>query len=65
LSGSGGQFVFQLLGDTNVAYVVQNSPDLVKWVSVSTNKLPGGILIITNPIVPGPFQQFWRAVGEP
>ena len=65
LSGSGGQFVFQLLGDTNVAYVVQNSPDLVKWVSVSTNKLPGGVLIITNPIVPGPFQQFWRAVGEP
>jgi hypothetical protein len=65
LSGSGGQFVFQLSGDTNVAYVVQNSPDLANWVSVSTNTLPGGVLIITNPMVPGPFQEFWRALWQP
>lgn len=65
LSGSVSQFVFKLLGDTNVAYIVQNSPDLMNWFSVSTNMLPGGVLIITNPIAPGPFQQFWRAVWEP
>jgi hypothetical protein len=65
LSGAGGQFVVQLSGDTNVAYVLQNSPDLVNWIAVSTNTLPGGTLIITNPIVPGPSQQFWRALWQP
>jgi hypothetical protein len=65
LSGSGGQFVFQLSGDTNVPYVVQNSPDLADWAAVSTNTLPGGVLIFTNPILPGPFAEFWRALWQP
>jgi len=65
LSGSPSQFVFQLLGDTNVSYVVQTSADLMTWVPVSTNTLPGGILTITNPIPPGAAQQFWRALWQP
>jgi hypothetical protein len=65
LSGAGGQFVFQLSGDTNVAYVVQDSTDLMNWAPVSTNTLTSGTLLITNPILPGPFSQFWRALWQP
>jgi hypothetical protein len=65
LSGSNGQFVFQVLGDTNVAYIVQDSTNLKTWYSVSTNTLPAGSLNFTNPILPGTAQQFWRAVWQP
>ena len=65
LSGSAGQFVFRLLGDTNVPYVVQTSSNLATWVPVSTNSLPGGALNITNPIPPGAAQRFWRALWQP
>ncbi|HLZ54752.1 MAG TPA: hypothetical protein VKS19_09770, partial [Verrucomicrobiae bacterium] len=65
VSGSASQFVFQLLGGTNVPYVVQTSPDLMTWVPVSTNLLPGGVLNFTNPIPPGAPQQFWRALWQP
>ncbi len=65
LSGSPSQFVFQLLGDTNVSYVVQTSADLMAWVPVSTNTLPGGFLNITNSILPGASHQFWRALWQP
>ncbi|HEV2434626.1 MAG TPA: hypothetical protein VG077_01380, partial [Verrucomicrobiae bacterium] len=65
LSSSVSQFVIQLLGDTNVSYVVQTSPDLKTWVPVSTNTLPDGALNITNPIPPGASQQFWRALWQP
>lgn len=65
LSSSVSQFVIQLRGDTNVFYVVQTSPDLQTWVPVSTNTLPDGVLNITNPILPGASQQFWRALWQP
>ncbi|MGA9776981.1 MAG: DUF5060 domain-containing protein [Limisphaerales bacterium] len=65
VSWSTTRFVFQLLGDTNVTYVVQNSTDLMTWVPVSTNTLPGGILNITNAIPPGASRQFWRALWQP
>ncbi len=65
VSGSGGQFIFQLQGDTAVPYIVQSSTDLVSWVAVSTNTLPGGVLNITNPIPPGSAQQFWRSLWQP
>ena len=65
LPGSTGQFIFRLLGDTNVPYVVQISTNLTTWVSVSTNTLPGGALNITNPVAPGGSQQFWRALWQP
>ena len=66
LSDSNGQFVFQILGQTNVPFVIQSSPDLVVWTPQSTNVLPGGVLILTNPIFsPAPTQQFWRALWQP
>ena len=65
LSGSAGQFVFQLQGQANVPYVVQGSTDLNTWTSVSTNLLTGSPLNITNPVPPGPGQQFWRALWQP
>lgn len=65
LAGSASQFVFQLLGDTNVPYVVQASTNLVTWMPVSTNLLPDGALNFTNPIPPGAPWQFWRALWQP
>jgi hypothetical protein len=65
LSEDASQFVFQLLGDTNVSYMVQTSTNLVTWIPVSTNTLPGGTLNITNPIPPGASEQFWRALWQP
>jgi hypothetical protein len=62
---SASQFVFQVQGDPGVPYVIQNSTDLIAWIAVSTNTLPGGILNITNDISTGPDQQFWRALWQP
>jgi hypothetical protein len=58
-------FVFQIQGDTNVPYVIQNSTNLYTWTSVSTNVLPDGVLNITNPILPSPSEEFWRALWQP
>ncbi len=60
-----GQFVLQLQGQPGTPYVIQNSPDLFTWNSVSTNWLAGNVLNITNAISPGIAQQFWRAVWQP
>ena len=65
VSASTSQFVFRLLGDTNVSYVVQSSTNLTAWISVSTNTLPPGALTITNSISPGVSPQFWRAIWQP
>ena len=65
LSGAAGQFVFQLLGSTNVPYVVQTSTNLTAWVAISTNALPVGTLNLTNPVGPGAARQFWRALWQP
>jgi hypothetical protein len=61
---SNGQFVLQVQGQAGVPYVIQNSPDLVNWVPVSTNLLAGNVLNLTNTISSSP-QQFWRAVWQP
>ena len=65
LSGSASQLVFQLQGATNVSYVLQSSANLMNWIPVSTNTLPGGTLNFTNPILPGATIQFWRALWQP
>ena len=65
LSSSNSRFVFQLQGDTNAPYVIQISSNLMTWISVSTNTLPGGTLNLTNPIAPGASRQFWRALWQP
>jgi hypothetical protein len=61
-SSNTGQFVLQLAGQSNVPYVLQSSTDLYHWTSISTNTLSsGGVLDITNSIVPGMREEFWRA----
>jgi hypothetical protein len=60
-----GQFVLQLQGQPGAPYIIQNSPDLFTWNSVSTNWLAGNVLNITNAISPGIARQFWRAVWQP
>jgi hypothetical protein len=60
-----GQFVLQLQGQPGTPYLIQNSPDLFTWTSVSTNLLAGSVLNITNTISPDSTQQFWRAVWQP
>ncbi len=64
-SVSPGQFVFQLQGQPDVPYVIQNSSNQTSWVSVTTNTLTGSALNVTNPIANSPPQKFWRAVWQP
>jgi alpha-N-arabinofuranosidase len=59
------QVVLQLQGQANTPYVIQTSPDLVNWNSISTNTLTGDTLNITNDIPENSSQQFWRAVWQP
>jgi hypothetical protein len=66
VSASGGQVVFQLMGDSGVPYVVQQSSNLFAWTSISTNLPSGGVLYITNPIASDPgATMFWRALWQP
>jgi hypothetical protein len=66
VSAAGGQFVFQLLGDAGVPYVVQQSSNLLTWTTISTNLLPGGVLNVTNPIMSDPSATvFWRSLWQP
>ncbi len=65
VSGSSGQFVFQLQGQTDVRYVIQSSSNLTSWVSVSTNTLTSGTLNVTNSITASSPQKYWRAVWQP
>ena len=61
---STNRFVFQLLGQAGVPYVIQRSTNLVAWVPVSTN-LTAGLLNVTNSFATNAPQQFWRAVWVP
>ena len=64
-SASSSQFVFQLQGQSDVRYVTQSSSNLTSWVSVATNTLTASTLNVTNSIVAGPPQKYWRAVWQP
>jgi hypothetical protein len=59
-----GQFVFQLQGQIAVPYVIQMSPDLVGWTSVSTNTPTGSPYYVTNAAPATATQRFWRAVWQ-
>lgn len=62
----GSQFIFQLDGQSEVPYVLQTSTNLTAWTSISTNTPPsGGVLDITNAIMPGTPQRYWRALWQP
>jgi len=62
---SASQFVFQLQGQAGVPYVIERSPDLVNWTSVSTNKSLTTTINITNTLAPSTPKQFWRAIWQP
>jgi alpha-N-arabinofuranosidase len=57
--------VLQIQGQAGVPYVIQTSPDLVNWSSVSTNSTSGNGLQLTNVISGAASQQFWRSVWIP
>jgi len=61
----GGEFVFQLHGQSGARYYVQNSANLSDWATVSTNWLAGTTLNLTNPVPAGASISFWRAVWQP
>ncbi|HXC34800.1 MAG TPA: hypothetical protein VNV43_02940, partial [Candidatus Acidoferrales bacterium] len=60
---SPAKFVLQYQGQANVPYVLQDSSNLINWVSVSTNTSSGGLSDVTNTISSG--EQFWRVVWQP
>ena len=60
-----GQVELLLRGQPGTPYVIQSSPDLMAWTSVSTNTLVGSTFNITIPVSPGSPHQFYRAVWQP
>jgi hypothetical protein len=64
-SVSSGQFVFQLEGQPYIPYLIASSTDLMTWTPVLTNFSTTGIIMVTNPVLPGLPRQFWRAVWQP
>jgi hypothetical protein len=61
--GAAGQLGFTLVGQSNVTYVIQQSPDLVNWIPVATNYSPSSSRSITLPFADN--QDFYRAVTTP
>jgi FlgD Ig-like domain len=57
------QLSFTLAGQSNVTYVVQQSPDLVNWTPVATNFSPTAISSVS--VTPPDTQDFYRAVASP
>ena len=60
-----GQVQLLLQGQPGTPYVIQSSPDLMAWTTVSTNTLVGSTSNITILVSPGSTQQFYRAVWQP
>jgi hypothetical protein len=58
-----GQLNFTLLGQSNVTYVIQQSPDLINWTAVATNFSPASVLPVS--VSPPDTQDFYRAVANP
>jgi hypothetical protein len=57
------QLNFTLVGQSNVTYVIQQSPDLVNWIPVATNYSPNPVRPIS--VSPPDTQDFYRAVVSP
>jgi hypothetical protein len=61
----GGQLQFNVQGQPGTPYIVQSSPDLVSWTSLSTNLLVGDTATVTVPVSPAAPRQFYRAIWQP
>jgi hypothetical protein len=59
----GNKFVLGYLGQTNTPYVIQQSPNLMNWVSVATNTSNGQLSTLTNNL--SGTEQYWRVLWEP
>ena len=60
---SPGKVVVQYQGQANVPYVLQQSSNLVNWISVSTNTSSGAVTSVTN--MAAGKSGFWRAAWVP
>jgi hypothetical protein len=60
-----GQLQFLLQGQPGTPYILQISPDLVTWTSISTNTLAGNAATISEPVSAALPRQFYRAVWQP
>jgi len=58
-----GTIQLQLAGSTGQTFWVENSTNLFKWTSISTNVLTGTTQTITINFSPNGPCQYWRAVG--
>jgi hypothetical protein len=58
-----GQLNFTLTGQSNVTYIIQQSPDLMNWTPVVTNSSPTTVQSIS--VSPPDTQDFYRAVTSP
>jgi hypothetical protein len=65
LAPAASQFVLQLQGQGNVAYVIQRSTNLLAWAAISTNTLTTSSQNFTNALSPTTPRQFFRAVWQP
>jgi len=60
---AGGKFQFVLRGPAGDRYIIQASPDLVSWTSLSTNTIPaGGSIPINDSDMTNYVRRFYRAV---
>ena len=60
---AGGKFQFVLRGLAGNRYIIQASPDLVSWISLSTNSIPaGGSIPINDSDMTNYVRRFYRAV---
>jgi hypothetical protein len=56
---------FSLLGQSNVTYVIEQSPDLLKWTPIATNYSPNPGRSISIPVPSSDGQDFYRAMAVP
>jgi hypothetical protein len=60
---AGGKFQFVLRGPAGNKYIIQASPDLVSWTSLSTNIIPaGGSIPINDSDMTNYVRRFYRAI---
>ena len=60
-----GQLSILLKGQSGTPYIIQSSPDLKSWTSISTNRLPGISLNLNLPVSANAPSQFYRAIWQP
>lgn len=62
---NGAALGFSLLGQSNVTYLIEQSPDLVNWIPVATNYSPNTNRSLLVPPPSSDSQNFYRAVVTP